>query len=339
MPSRSANVMGRRKQRDDKIIHVVFGPGGGRTQRLSERPKAPLEQPADGSREPLTDLFSASEIARLLDFPPTRLRTLDRAGVVSPSGRRRGRRAYTFSDLIALRTAKTLLEQRVRLRDVTRAVQALKRSLPKVTRPLQELRIVSDGQRVVVRTQDGAFEPLTGQMLLDLQVKSLRDDVVRVLRPSAGRERARTAYELYLKASQLDEDPLTMDEAERLYRQAVQLDPWLGIAYTNLGNIRFRRQDTDSAEQYYRRALEIDARQPEAQYNLGYVMLERGQPDLSIPLFLGAIEADPKFSDAYFNLAMAYEQIGETQKARPHWKTYVSLEPTGTWTEIAKRHL
>jgi tetratricopeptide (TPR) repeat protein len=290
-------------------------------------------------REPLTDLFSLSEIARLLDMPATRLRTLDRAGVVSPSGRRRGRRAYTFSDLIALRAAKALLEQRVRLRDVTRAIQALKRSLPKVTRPLQELRIVSDGQRVIVRTHDGAFEPLTGQMLLDLEVKTLRDDVVRVLRPSAGRERARTAYELYLKASQLDEDPLTMDDAERLYRQSLELDPWLGIAYTNLGNIRFRRQDTEAAEQYYRRALEIDARQPEAQYNLGYVMLERGQPELSIPLFLGAIEADPKFSDAYFNLAMAYEQIGETQKARPHWKTYVSLEPSGTWTEIARRHL
>jgi len=331
--------MGRRKQRDDKIIHVVFGPGGGRTPtRLDRGATAPLA-PGDGSREPLTDLFTASEIARLLAMPPTRLRTLDRAGVVSPSGRRLGRRAYTFSDLIALRTAQTLLEQRVRLRDVTRAVTALKRSLPKVTRPLQELRIVSDGQRVVVRTQDGAFEPLTGQMVLDFEVRTLRDDVVRVLRPSAGRERARTAYELYLRASALDEDPITMDEAERLYRDAMALDPWLAIAYTNLGNIRFRRQDGASAEQLYRKALEIDPRQPEAQYNLGYVMLERAEPEASIPLFLGAIESDPKFSDAYFNLAMAYEQVGDSQKARPYWKSYIALEPSGTWTEIAKRHL
>jgi tetratricopeptide (TPR) repeat protein len=332
--------MGRKKQRDDKIIHVVFGPGGGRVQRKNEREPVAAAEANGSGREPLTDLFTLTEIARLLDLAPTRLRTLDRAGVVSPSGRRRGRRAYTFSDLIALRTAKTLLERKVRLRDVTRAIQALKRSLPKVTRPLQELRIVSDGQRVVVRTQDGgAFEPLTGQMLLDLEVKSLREDVVRVLRPSAGRERARTAYELYLRASQLDEDPRTMDEAERLYQQAVDLDPWLSIAYTNLGNIRFRRQDTSGAETLYRKALEIDLRQPEAQYNLGYVMLERGHPDLSIPLFLGAIASDPKFSDAYFNLAMAYEQIGETQKARPFWKSYIALEPSGTWTEIAKRHL
>jgi tetratricopeptide (TPR) repeat protein len=176
-------------------------------------------------------------------------------------------------------------------------------------------------------------------MLLDLEVKSLRDDVVRVLRPSAGRERARTAYELYLRASQLDEDPLTMEEAEQLYKRAIELDPWLAIAYTNLGNIRFRRHDANGAEALYKKALEIDPRQPEAQYNLGYVMLERGQPEVAIPLFHGAIESDPKFSDAYFNLAMAYEQIGATEKARPFWKSYIALEPSGTWTEIARRHL
>ena len=274
--------MSRKKQRDDKVIHVVFGPGGGRVERRDPKAIDAQAEPQSG-REPLTDLFSGTEIARLLDVTPARLRTLDRAGVVSPTGRRKGRRAYTFSDLIALRTAQTLLSQRVRLRDVTRAVSALKRTLPKVTRPLQELRIVSDGQRVVVHTQDGAFEPLTGQMVLDFEVKSLRDDVVRVLRPSAGRERARTAYELYLRASQLDEDPATMDEAERLYNEAIGLDPWLAIAYTNLGNIRFRRHDAEGAETLYRRALEIDARQPEAQYNLGYVMLERGEPESSIP--------------------------------------------------------
>lgn len=331
--------MSRKKQRDDKVIHVVFGPEGGRVRPTAEASPQQLTDTGATGREPLTDLFSLGEVARLLGLTPGRLRTLDRSGVASPCGRRRGRRAYTFSDLIALRSAQTLLDHRVRLRDVTRAVHALRRSLPKVTRPLQELRIVSDGHRIVVRTQDGAFEPLTGQMVLDLEVKSLRDDVVRVLRPSAGKERSRTAYDLYLRASQLDENPLTMDEAERLYSEAVELDPWLGIAYTNLGNIRFRRHDAEGAERLYQRGLEIDPRQPEAQYNLGYVMLERGQPDEAIPLFHGAIAADPKFADAHFNLAMAYEQLGDSAKARPSWKAYIALEPSGTWTEIAKRHL
>lgn len=330
-----------RKRREEKIIHVVFGPGGGRVREEARAAAAALGAglPSGTPREPVTDLFTRAEVSRLLGVSVARLGTLDRTGVVSPSGRRRGRRAYTFTDLIAMRTAQGLLERNVRLRDVTRAIAALKKSLPGVTRPLVELKIASDGKRVVVYSTNGAFEPTTGQMLLDLQVSALRDDVVRLLRPTAGRERARTAYELYLHASQLDEDPGTMSDAEALYAQALELDPWLSIAYTNLGNIRFRRHDVAEAEALYRKALSIDPKQPEAQYNLGYVMLERGESDLAVPLFRGAIESDPKFSDAYFNLAMAYEQLGEPGKARPYWKNYVELEPEGTWTEIARRHL
>ncbi len=339
MAGRKRSTNRKRKLPEGKLIHVVFGPGGGRVRSLEPGAASDDDEPQRTNREPITDLFTRAEIARLLHMTPGRLRTLDKNSVVSPSGRQRGRRAYTFQDLIALRAAQALLANRVRLRDVTRAVATLRQSLPRVTRPLSELRIVSDGRRVVVRTQDGAFEALTGQMVLDLEVKTLRDDVVRVLRPNAGRERARTAYEIYLQASQLDEDPATMDEAEALYMRAIELDPWLAIAYTNLGNIRFRRHDATGAEALYGKALQIDLRQPEAQYNLGYVMLERGEADKAIPLFQGAISADPKFSDAYFNLAMAFEQTGEPEKARPFWRDYIALEPHGTWTEIAKRHL
>jgi len=331
--------MSRKKKSQDKIIHVVFGPGGGRV--VGGAGVAPNPSPTVETipREPVTDVFTRGEIARLMGMSVARLRTLDKAGIVSPSARSRGRRAYDFSDLIALRTAKALLDKKIRLRDVTRAIASLRLNLPRVHKPLNELRIVSDGRKVVVQSPEGHFEPLTGQMVLDLDVKSLREDIVRVLRPSAGRERAKTAYDLYLRASELDEDPATMGEAVALYEKAIELDPWLAIAHTNLGNIAFRRQDTEQAEKHYQRALEIDTRQPEAKYNLGYLMLERGEPEKSVLYFLGALEADPHFADAYFNLAMAYEQLGDADKARPLWQSYIALEPHGTWTDIARRHL
>lgn len=320
----------------DKVIHVAFGPGGG---RISGPPAPEFGPEPPPTKEPVSDLFTSSEVARLLGISASRLRTLDRAGIAPPTGRRRGRRAYTFSDIIALRAARDLLERKVRLRDVARAIENIRGALPKVTRPLAELRIVSDGKAVVVRSAAGSFEPLTGQMVLDFDVKQLRDDVVRVLRPRVGRERARTAYDLYMRASQLDEDPETMDEAEALYRRALELDPWLAIAYTNLGNICFRRADEDQAEVLYKKALQLDGRQPEAQYNLGYVMLERGRAAEAIAYFRGAIESDPRFADAWYNLAMAYEQVGEPTRARPCWRKYLELEPTGTWAEIARKHL
>lgn len=328
----------------DKVIHVIFGPGGGRASAPPPSKPSELASPADQAspptgREPVSDMFTGPEVAKLLGLSSGRLRALDRAGIVRPSGRRRGRRAYTFPDIIALRAARDLLARKVRLRDVARAVENIRGSLPKVTRPLAELRIVSDGSRVVVKSGAYAYEPITGQMVLDFEVKALRDDVVRVLRPVVGRDRARTAYDLYVKASQLDEDPATLDEAEQLYQRALEMDPWLAIAYTNLGNIRFRRGDEDEAEKLYRKALSLDTAQPEAQYNLGYVMLERGCPAEAIAFFKGAIGSDPQFADAYFNLAMAYEQAGESVKARPCWRRYLEIEPTGTWAEIARKHL
>lgn len=341
------NEKERRESAAGKVIHVVFGPGGG---RVAEPPRRPVPvndalqveslEPAPVPNEPAADVYSAAEVSRLLGLNAARLRSLDKAGIASPSGHRKGRRAYTFADLIALRAVRDLLAKRVRMRDVAKAIENLRATLPKVTRPLSELRIVSDGQgSVVVKSSAGTFEPITGQMLIDFDVKALRDDVVRMLRPMVGRDRAKTAYDHYVRGTQLDENPATLNDAEALYRRAIELDPWLAIAYTNLGNICFRRGHIDEAEGLYRRALEIDRRQPEAQYNLGYVMLEHGYSYEAVGYFRGAIESDPRFADAYFNLAMAYEQAGERAKALPCWRKYLEIEPTGTWAEIARKHL
>jgi tetratricopeptide (TPR) repeat protein len=346
------------EKRGADVIHVAFGAGGGRIPanalgkdadpkgKETAAAAAAADRAAAGSAaagqtpgEPVTDLFTAGDVEKLLGLTRARLRTLDRSEIVSPTGERNGKRCYTFQDLIALRATHGLLAHRVKPRDVAEAVAALRRTLPRVTRPLQELRIVSDGRSLVVKTGGATFEPITGQMVIDFQVNALREDVVRVLRPDTLKARSRTAYDLYTKASTLDEDPATFDESEELYKRAIDLDPQLAIAYTNLGNIRFRRGDEPGAEALYRKALEIDDRQPEAHYNLGYVLLERGDARRAVPCFQRALDADPRFADAHFNLAMAYEQLSERAKARPHWRKYLDVEPNGTWAEIAKQHL
>ncbi|GAC1521103.1 MAG: hypothetical protein NVS3B10_22110 [Polyangiales bacterium] len=339
---------------DGKIIHVHFGAGRagqrskGPTRQERRRakgdvPPAPVAEPAAESAppqvEPTRDVYTRAEVEKLTGASASRLRALERNGVVVPSVRRGARRAYTFQDLIALRAALGLLGRGVKVRDVVRAVAALRTALPRIKKPLTELKVTGDGSRVIVRSSEGTFEPTTGQMTLDFDVKQLRDDVVRVLRPAVKQHRQRAAFEIYKRASELDEDPRTMDEAARLYRQAIDTDPLLAIAYTNLGNILFRKGDEVAAEALYSKALALDARQPEAKYNLGYLMLERHELDLAIRYFQGAIEADPRFADAYFNLAMAYEELGDRRNARPLWRTYLELEPTGTWADIARQHL
>lgn len=327
----------RTKSKTGKVIHVVFGPNGGKIAPRPTAPPAPAPPTPDG--EPVSDLFTAAEVARLTGLSVARLRALDRAGVVSPSASAGKKRAYTFSDLIVVRTVQGLLERDVPIREVTAAVRALKASLPRVTRPLAELRVVSDGTKIVVKSKAGTFEPRTGQMLLDFEVGTLRDDVVRVLRPRSREDQRKAAFDLYIRASALDEHPDTMAEAESLYRRALELDPELAIAHTNLGNIHFRRGEEDLAVELYRKALSLDDDQPEAQYNLGYVLLDRGDAAAAVPYFERAVKADGTFADAHFYLAMAYESVGDRKRARPAWRRYLELEPTGTWADVARRHL
>lgn len=338
----------------DNVIHVAFGPGGGRRIPPPE-PDPPADDAAEAlgvgllaaeatvaerSGDPTADLYGIVDAARVVGVPETRLRSWARSGFLGPSARSGKRRLYTFQDLIGLRTAKNLVEQGVPMARVRAAIEALRASLPRVTRPLSELRVVADGHDVVVRADDAAFEPLTGQLVLDFEVRTLRDDVVRVLRTSdPAPAQRRAAYAYYLEGCRLDEDEVTFDRAEEAYRKAIELDPSLANALTNLGNLRFRRGAADEAEALYHRALAIDAAQPEAHYNLGFLAYERGDVDGAIGRFRRAVALDPAFADAHFNLAMALEERGRAPDARAHWEAYLRLDPAGPWAEVARRHL
>src|SRR5262249_28535107 len=135
-------------------------------------------------RDPLSDLYSRTEVASLFGWRESRLRYWDRTGLVSPSGQSGEKRLYTFQDLVSIRTAKGLLDHGVPLRRVSQSIEALRRSLPGVTKPLVQLRVVADGQTVVVKDEQGPFEAETGQGILDFRLEDFRKNVVRTLRRS-----------------------------------------------------------------------------------------------------------------------------------------------------------
>lgn len=324
----------------DNVIHIAFGAGGGRRVAKAE-PTGPITSSVrERDVDPTGDLYTIDEVAKLFTIRSSRLRYWERSGFLTRSGQAGRHRYYTFQDLIGLRAAKGLLDEGVALRSVRRSVEALRKSLPRVTRPLSTLRITAYGQSIVVKNDDGgAYDPTTGQLTLDFDVSDLREDVVRVLRPGDGTERRTAAYMRYLQGCRLDEDEATFDAAEVEYRAAIALDPSLANALTNLGNLLFRRGDVATAEKLYSRALQIDAEQPEAFYNLGFLQYDRADIRGAIDNFRHALRGDPSFADAHFNLAMALEDVHEADAAKTHWQTYLTLDPDSPWAEIARRHL
>ncbi len=339
------------------VIYIDFGLGSGRASvtnaRDNERePRAAnvreeskaakpsvAPPPADARQsDPTLALFSTTDAARVVGVSPTRLRYWARTGFLTPSGRSGKQVRYTFQDLIGLRAARGLLGQGVPLARVRKATTALKEALPRVTAPLAELRVVADGGTLVAHSAEGAFDAQSGQLRLSFEVSELRDDVVRVLARDVG-TRPVAAYEHYLEGCRLDEDETTLELAQAAYERAVELDPSLASAMTNLGNVKFRRGLLQDAERCYRRALAIDGAQPEALYNLGFLAHERGDGRGASELFERALSIDPTFADAQFNFAVVLEELGRPTEARTHWRAYLELEPAGAWSDIARRHV
>jgi tetratricopeptide (TPR) repeat protein len=325
----------------DNIIHVDFASRMGRrlvpTRAAAEDFEAPESH--EPVRDPLAELYTLRDAAKLFKIAESRLRYWEKSGFIVRSGEVSGKRYYTFQDLIGIRAAKELLDEGVALRSVRKSLASLRDSLPKVPRPLSSLRIVADGQTLRVRDDRGAYDPTTGQALLDFDVSSLRDDVVRVLKRSGRENEHKRAYEQYLEGCRLDEAEATWPGAEAAYRKAIELDPSLSNALTNLGNLLFKQSRLQEAEAAYKRALEIDPEQPEAFYNFGFLLHDRGEVRAAIDCFERALKSDPSFADAHFNLAMAYQDIHDAERARPHWEAYLKLDPGSPWAEIAARHL
>ncbi len=322
---------------DDNVIHVDFGRGRGKGPGARGAGLAPPPVEAT-ERDTVARTFTPAEVADLFGLTVRRLQGWEARGIIVPSARKHWPRIFTFTDLLAVRTAKGLADAGFSLARIERAVDSLRRRLPDLAQPLADARVGAEGDHLVARRDGTAFDPVTGQLELDFDVQAIREDVVRVLRPRVSR-RMQDAYAHYLEGLRLDEDETTRGRAEEAYRKAMELDPGLATAITNLGNLRLLAGDRHEAARLYRQAMEADTTLAEAPYNLAYLLVEEGRQGDALALFERAIALRPDFAEAHFNLAMALSELGHRDRARGHWRRYLELEPRGPWATVARHNL
>jgi DNA-binding transcriptional MerR regulator len=267
--------------------------------------------------------FSTREVAKILGLSEPRLRAWVRVGLVSPGRNGRGRLAFSFRDLLVLKTSKGLVDARIPLPRVRRVLASLRRQLPEGTQ-LTRLSVYADGDRVVVSDGARRWRPESGQFLFNFHVGSVLRRTGRrppVTPPRRGlRLNAEQWYDL---AAELEAG--SPDEAQAAYRQALALDPGLSAAHINLGRLLHAAGDLRGAQEHYRDAARLDPNDPVAAFNLGVLLEDSGQKAEAIRAYERAITADPNFADAHYNLGLLYEDRGRSRDAFRHLRAYKRL--------------
>lgn len=109
-------------------------------------------------------LFRTKDVVQILDISRRQLQYWAQTDLVIPSIKTRGgHHRYTFGDLVALKATKRLIDAGVSVQRIRSSIQALRRLLPGVDRPLEELTLVATGDVVLVFHEDAVFEAISGQ--------------------------------------------------------------------------------------------------------------------------------------------------------------------------------
>lgn len=278
--------------------------------------------------------YARPDVRRKLGVSERQLRAWERLGLVAPA------EFYSFSDLIALKTLIKLRENRIGARQIGRALESLRRRLPRIKYPLSELRIVSDGRTITVMMPGEKMEAISGQMLLDFETSDL--GAIKAFpdrAPANSAQRLREAEAWFQKGLALEEQGAPEEEAVAAYRKAVELNPSAAGALVNLGTIHYRQRRFAESEKYYQDAISADPGYPLAEFNLGNLYDEQNRLDEALEHYRRSLQLNPHYADAHFNLALLSERIGDALKAVHHWKAYLKLDSSGQWAEIARRQL
>lgn len=147
-------------------------------------------------------LFSRQQVATITGLTARQLSYWRKTGLVAPQSYTSGGHArYSFTDLIALRTAKRLLDANVSLQRVRKCLQSLLHFLPQAQQPLVELSLVVTGDVVLVFHGEQAFDALTGQQWV-FPIADLAEEVEQLQK----RHTAPAQGELFFVNEDLKED-------------------------------------------------------------------------------------------------------------------------------------
>lgn len=146
--------------------------------------------------------------------------------------------------------------------------------------------------------------------------------------------------QVYLNfASLIAQNSSRADEADQLYKEAINLRSDFTDAYLNRGDFLLRINRTKEAEAMYERALELDENNPHLYYNLGVILMDQGRSEEAMTLFNRALEYDPDHEHALVNSALLLQESGTASQKKIANERLERVVHSGKRDERAYFHL
>ncbi len=117
-----------------------------------------------------------------------------------------------------------------------------------------------------------------------------------------------------------------LDEALIFCQKALALDPKLPETYKNIGNVLYFQKKLTEAEEMYRRALALDDKFVNAYYNLGNVLRDQKKLTEAEEMYRRALALDDKFVDAYNNLGNVLRDQKKLTEAEEMYRRALALD-------------
>jgi tetratricopeptide (TPR) repeat protein len=284
--------------------------------------------------------YGTREVTAMLGIGAARLRALVRSGVVGTERGALGEPRFGFRDLVLLLAAQGLFAARIPIRRVERALARLAAQLPEPAL-LSRLRITAERGEIVVRDGERAWNPDSGQVVLDFEVAEVAElaavaagaAVVTAARPVSGaalsfaaaveRRRAAAAAEATPTAeapgsgaTDTDVDTDTDTDTER----DIDADGWYAVG------CELEAHDPVAAVDAYARALALAPAHADTHLNLGRLWHQTGNAVRAEHHYRLALAARPGDATAAFDLGVALDDQGRDTDAAAAYEAAIAVD-------------
>ena len=111
------------------------------------------------------------------------------------------------------------------------------------------------------------------------------------------------------------------------WKNATKTSPSFAFNHNNLGAMYYLDKNIDNAEKEFLKALELNPKEPMAHNNLGLIYASQNKLKESENEYKKELEINPNYDNAYFNLGLLYWQEKRYDDAEINWLKTLEINP------------